>query len=291
MLPCSRRLTTTFAAIVAFAVITAAPAPAGTAVTLDPASGASPIEVRGDALPTGNSAGVSFVNLAAAAATSVDFTWVFLDANGSTVAEEHTSASGRFRQSRPASTQVRFAGFSSGQAVYIADPDTNIYVPIERISVVVDGATFADGAVWQGKARQAYAPPPEGFSDASAAAAGIRVLAIRSTRADDRYDRVDTRLSFASDNRKRIDAIQFAYTFYDQYGDVIFTGTSVVRGVYPRGAISTLNPMTRVTYKGVVMKRGSLWVGWGSDPAYVAKIGVGVNAVLYSDGTTWYVAS
>jgi hypothetical protein len=210
---------------------------------------------------------------------------VFTDANGGIVAEEHTAARGRFRPAQPAAARVNFRGYTSGSEVFMADPETNAYVPIQQISVVVDGATFTDGSVWQGKARQPFALPPEGFADATAQAAGIRVLRIQSKVDAEPYDRVDTRLSFANDNAKRIDAIQFAYTFYDQYGDVIFRNTTLVRGVYPRGAISTLNPMTSVTYKGVVMNRGSLWLGWGPNPAYVAHIGIGVDAVRYSDGS------
>ena len=293
-----RRLSAALSAFVTFIAFSTAAAPAGTDVTLDGVSAASPIEIRGDALPVGNGAGartvdagVSFENHAAASATSVDFTWVFLDANGATVGEEHTAMRGQFRPSQSASAQVQFPGYTTGSVVYVADSDTNTYVPLEHISVVVDDATFADGSVWEGKARQTFAPPPEGFSDASAAAVHIRVLRIATTRDETPYDRVDTRLSFASDNKKRIDAIQFAYTFYDQYGNVIFQGTSIARGVYPRGAISTLNPMTQVTYSGVVMNRGSVWLGWGPDPEFVAKIGVGVNAVLYSDGSTWLAPS
>lgn len=283
-----------FMLLAAYAVATG-PASAGTAVTLDASSGTSPIVVRGDAAPVSGgsapgsaAAGVAFENDADSAATSVDFTWVFVDGNGSIVAEERTTERGRFQPARSASARVRFAGYTTGSVAFVADPQTNAYVPVQRIGVVVDDATFADGSSWQGRARETFAPPPEGFADATVAAVKLRVLRIASTRAAGPYDRVDTRLSFANDSAKRIDAIEFAYTFYDLYGDALMENTAVVRGVYPRGAISTLNPMTRVEYPGVVLSRGSIWLGWGAEAEYVARIGIAVKAVRYSDGTTWF---
>jgi hypothetical protein len=39
------------------------------------------------------------------------------------------------------------------------------------------------------------------------------------------------------------------------------------------------------------MDGGSVWMGWGSRAEYVARIVVGVDAILYSDGTTWNAKS
>jgi len=67
---------------------------------------------------------------------------------------------------------------------------------------------------------------------------------------------------------------------------VIQHQTALVRGAYPHGAIATLNPATRITYRGVVMNGGSVWLGWG-DAQYVARITVGVDAIRFADGTIW----
>jgi len=293
-----RRAIAAVVACAALAAFTTLPVTAETDVSLDPASATSPILVRGDALPgDGNAtphtmdAGMSFENRAGAAATSVDFTWLFIDANGDAIGEEHTSTRGHFAPyvpvARNAAEQVRFPGYASGDSLYIDDADTNIFEPVEQILIAVDNATFADGSEWHGKTRQTSAPPTQVMYDPSAQAAHIRIVRIQSTKADSLYDRFDTLLTFTNDNTKRIDAIQFEYRFYDYDGDVIEQQTAVVRGVYPHGAISTLNPQTRVTNRGVVVNGSSVWLGWGSDAQYVAKIAAGVTAIRYTDGTTW----
>lgn len=284
------------AASVAF---TTGPAPAGTDVTSSAASGAAPIEILGDVTPATGAdtgprtidAGVSFENHAATPATSIDFTYLFLDANGAAVGEEHTSARGRFAPQVPierdAAAGAHFPGYSSGSVLYVGDQDTNIYEPIEHIVVSVDDATFADGSKWEGKTRDTSALPPQTTHDQSTDAAHIRILRIVSQRANSLYDRVNTALSFANDNEKGIDAIQFGYTFYDRDGNVIQHQTAIVRGAYPHGAISTLNPATRITFRGVVMNGGSVWLGWGDAAQYVARITASVDDIRFTDGTIW----
>ena len=282
-----RRVSALLVGLALSAAITTAPAPAGTDETSSAADGASPIEI----LSGTAAAGMAFENHAATAATSIDFTYLFVDANGAAIGEEHTSTRGRFAPqvaiegNRAAS--ARFPNYASGSVLYVGDQDTNAYEPIEHIIVSVDDATFADGSKWQGKTRESSALPPQTTHDPSTDAAHIRILRIASQRADSLYDRVDTSLSFANDNEKRIDAIQFAYTFYDRDGDVIQHQTALVRGAYPHGAISTLNPSTRITFRGVVMNGGSVWLGWGDAAQYVARITASVDAIRFADGTIW----
>ncbi len=280
-----------------------APAPAATDEIASAATGVAPIEILGnpsppnggDSAPRTMDAGVAFENHAATPATSIDFTYLFIDANGAAVGEEHTSTRGRFAPRVPIagdrSATAHFPGYASGSVLYVGDQDTNLYEPIEHILVSVDNATFADGSKWQGKTRESSALPPQTTHDPSTDAAHIRILRIVSRRADSLYDRVDTALSFANDNEKRIDAIQFAYTFYDRDGNVIQHQTALARGAYPRGAISTLNPSTRITYRGVVIDGGSVWLGWGDAAQYVARITAGVDAIRFADGTVWTAPS
>jgi hypothetical protein len=297
--PRFRRAFALLIGLAASAAFTSAPAPGGTDVTSSRASGTAPIEILGnpsppngaDSAPRTMDAGVAFENHATTPATSIDFTYLFIDANGAAVGEEHTSTRGRFAPQvaiegdRAAS--AHFPGYASGSVLYVGDQDTNIYEPIEHIVVSVDDATFADGSKWQGKTRDSSASPPQTTHDPSADAAHIRILRITSQRANSLYDRVDTALSFANDNEKRIDAIQFAYTFYDRDGNVIQHQTALARGAYPHGAISTLNPSTRITFRGVVMDGGSVWLGWGDSAQYVARITASVDAMRFADGTIW----
>jgi hypothetical protein len=301
--PRLRRAFALLVGLAASAAFTCAPAPAGTDVTSSGASGAAPIQILGnpsppngaDSAPRTMDAGVSFENHATSPATSIDFTYLFIDANGAAVGEEHTSTRGRFapqiaiESSRAAS--AHFPGYASGSVLYVGDQDTNIYEPIEHIIVSVDDATFADGSKWQGKTRDSSASPPQTTHDPSTDAGHIRILRIASRRANSVYDRVDTSLSFANDNEKRIDAIQFAYTFYDRDGNVIQHQTALARGAYPHGAISTLNPSTRITFRGVVVNGGSVWLGWGDSAQYVARITAGVDAIRFADGTIWTAPS
>jgi hypothetical protein len=293
-----RRAFALLVGLVASAAFTSAPAPAGTDVTSSPASGNAPIEIlgnpsppNGDSAPRTMDAGVAFENRAATPATSIDFTYLFVDANGAAVGEEHTSTRGRFAPQIPIerdrSASAHFPGYATGSVLYVGDQDTSIYEPIEHIIVSVDDATFADGSKWQGKTRESSALPPQTTHDPSTDAAHIRILSIASQRAVSLYDRVDTALSFANDNEKRIDAIQFVYTFYDRDGNVIQRQTALARGAYPHGAISTLNPSTRITFRGVVMNGGSVWLGWGDSAQYVARITAGVDAIRFADGTIW----
>lgn len=280
-------------------MITAGPLCAATDESGDPASATAPIEVLGDPLPS-NAAdrgprtvteAVAFKNNAAVAATSIDFTWLFLDANGAIIGEQRTEARGRFAPNASirgnAAAAAHVPGYASGAALFVGDEDTNIYEPVGHVAVMIDNAAFSDGSAWHSKTRQSNAPPTRMEHDASATAARIRITRIKPARANSLYDRVDTLISFANDSTKRIDAIEFEYAFYDTDGNVIFQQPAVVRGAYAHGAISTLNPATRVRMKGVVMSGGSVWMGWGDSAAYVAKIVVGVNRIRYSDGSTW----
>lgn len=289
--------------VAALAVITAASAPAATDLSGDPASATAPIEILGSLAPSSAAAGapgtivegVSFKNVAAAPATSIDFTWLFLDANGAAIGEEQTSTRGRFAPNVPVergtTADAHFTGYASGESLYIGDEDTNLYEPVDHIVVMIDNATFADGSAWHARTRQSNALPPEMTHDSSATAAHIRITRIRPARANSQYDRVDTLLSFANDSTKRIAAIEFTYAFYNLDGSVIFQQSAIVRGAYAHGAVSTLNPSTRIRSRGVVMDGGSVWMGWGSRAEYVARIVVGVDAILYSDGTTWNAKS
>jgi|GEM_PF-4638221 hypothetical protein len=289
--------------LTASAAFMTAPAPAGTDITSSPASGSAPIEVLGDVTPATGAdtapqtmdAGVAFENHAATPATSIDFTYLFVDANGAAIAEEHTSTRGRFAPQVPIerdpAASAHFPGYASGSVLYVGDQDTNLYEPIEHIVVSVDDATFADGSKWEGKTRDSSAQPPQVAHDPSTDAAHIRILRIVSQRANSLYDRVDTALSFANDNERRIDAIQFGYTFYDRDGNVIQHQTAIVRGAYSHGAISTLNPATRITFRGVVMNGGSVWLGWGDAAQYVARIIASVDDIRFADGTIWTSAS
>ncbi len=288
-MPCMgvRRLAALLVALAACAALTTAPAPAGTDETSGPASGASPIEI----LSSTADAGLTFENHAAAAATSIEFTYLLIDGNGAAIGEEHTSTRGRFAPQvaivHDRAASAHFPSYASGSVLYAGDQDTNLYEPIAHILVSVDDATFADGSKWQGKTRETSALPPQTTHDPSTDAAHIRILRIVSQRANSLYDRVDTALSFANDNEKRIDAIQFAYTFYDRDGNPIQHQTALVRGAYPHGAISTLNTSTRITFRGVVMNGGSVWLGWGDAAQYVARITAGVDAIRFADGTIW----
>jgi hypothetical protein len=286
--------------MVAFAALTAfttTSAPAATDLTGDLASATSPIEVIGSPVPSASansseptaiSEDVAFEDRASVAATAVDFTWFFVDANGAVIAEEQTSTRGRFTPNVPernAAAAAHLTGYTSGESLYIGDEGTNDYVPVDHVAVMVDNATFASSA-WHAGTRESNALPPQLLSDSSARSAHIRITRIRVDRASNRYDRVDTLLSFANDNQKRINAIQFTYSFYDLNGNLIFLQPAVVRAAYAHGAISTLNSSSRVRSKGVVMNRGSVWMGWGDRAEYVSKIVVGVGAIQYSDGTT-----
>jgi hypothetical protein len=297
-----RRLHACRAAFLTVAVATltllgAGSAPAATDVVETPGSATAPIEILGNPLPSAAAdttprvidEGIAFRNLAAAPATSIDFTWDFIDANGAVVGEERTSARGRFGHDVPVEQDaaVRFPGYASGESLYVADEDTNAFDPVDHLAVAIDNATFADGSAWHGKTRSSNALPPQLVHDPSTTAAHVRITRIQSSRANSLYDRVDTLLSFANDGPKRIDAIEFTYAFYDLDGDVLFQQPVVVRGAYGHGAVSTLNPSTRVRCKGVVTDGGSVWVGWGSRAQYVAKIVIGVDAIGYSDGTIW----
>jgi len=291
------------AIVAALAIITAASAPAATNMAGDPASATAPIEILGNLLPSSAAAGspgtidegVSFENRAAAPATSIDFTWLFVDANGAVIGEEQTSTRGRFAPNVPVerngTADAHFTGYASGESLYIGDEDTNLYEPVDHVVVMIDNATFSDGTTWHARTRQSNALPPRMTYDTSASAAHIRITRIRPARANSQYDRVDTLLSFANDSAKRIAAIEFTYAFYNLDGNVIFQQSAVVRGAYAHGAISTLNPSTRIRSRGVVMDRGSVWMGWGSRAEYVAKIVAGVDAIRYSDGTTWNAPS
>ncbi len=284
-----------------FALAGATPAPAATVIAGDAASARAPIEILGNSSPSSAASGapgtiaeaVWFENIAATPATSIDFTWLFVDANGAVIGEEQTSTRGRFQPyvpvERNATSDAHFSGYASGESLYIGDEDTNLYDPVDHVVVMIDNATFADGSTWHARSRQSNALPPQGESDPSVSAAHLRITRIASTRAASLYDRFDTRFSFANDSSKRIDAIEFTYTFYDIDGDIILQQPAVVRGAYPRGAVSTLNPATRIRVRGVVMDGGSVWMGWGSRPQYVAKIVIGVDAIRYSDGTIWNV--
>jgi hypothetical protein len=284
-------------AIAAFTVFTTTSAPAATDLAEDAGSATSPIEVLGTPVPSASSAApttisedVAFENRAAVSATAIDFTWFFVDANGAVIAEEQTSTHGRFKPNVPerdAAAAAHLTGYTSGESLYIGDAETNEYVPVDHVSVMIDNATFADGSTWHSGTRESNALPPQLLSDASARAAHIRITRIQTERASSRYDGVETRLSFANDNHKHINAIQFMYSFYDLNGNLIFLQPAVVRGAYAHGAISTLNPSSGVFVKGVVLNRGSVWLGWGDRAEYVAKIVVGVGAIQYSDGTTW----
>lgn len=285
--------------VAAFAMITAACAPAATDLTGDPASASAPIQILANPLPSSAAAdtpgmvdeAVWFKDIAATPATSVDFTWLFVDANGAVIGEEQTSTHGRFAPNVPversASADAHLTGFASGESLYIGDDETNLYDPVDHVIVMVDNASFADGSTWHAKVRQSNALPPRLSSDPSVTAAHLRITRIESARANSQYDRVETRLSFANDSAKRIDAIEFTYTFYDLDGNVLFQQPAIVRGAYAHGAVSTLNPSTAVFVRGVVMNGGSVWMGWGSRPQYVARIVVGVDAIRYSDGTIW----
>jgi hypothetical protein len=284
-------------AIAALTAFTATSAPAATDLAEDAASATSPIEVLGDPVPSANASApttinedVAFENRAAVTATSVDFTWDFIDANGAVIAEEQTSTRGRFRPHVPernTAAAAHLTGYTSGESLYIGDAETNAYVPVDHVAVMIDNATFADGSVWHAGTRESNALPPQLLSDSSARSAHIRITRIRSERASSRYNGVDTVLSFANDGNKRIDAIKFTYSFYDLNGNLIFLQPAVVRGAYAHGAVSTLNAASRVRMKGVVLRRGSVWLGWGDRADYVAKIVVGVGAIQYSDGTIW----
>ena len=294
----TRRAVAVTIAAIAIAAMTVASAPAATDIAADPASAAAPIEILSNQLPASATSAapgpldenVAFRDLAGTPATSVDFTWLFIDANGAVVGEQRTSTRGSFAPNvaeRSAGAAAHFSGYASGTSLYVADEDTNLYDPIDHVMVSVDNATFADGSSWHGTSRLADALPPAMTYDPSAAAAHIRITRIAPVRAKSLYDRVDTLLSFANDNAKRIDTIEFTYSFRDLDGNEIDRRPVVVRGAYAHGSISTLNPATRVRFKGVVMKRGSVWMGWGSKAQYVAKISVGVDAIRYADGTTW----
>jgi hypothetical protein len=234
---------------------------------------------------------VWFKDLAATPATSVDFTWLFVDANGAVIGEEQTSTRGRFAPNvvveRSASADAHLLGYATGDSLYIGDDETNLYDPVDHVIVMVDNATFADGSAWHASVRQTNAAPPRLLVDPSVSASHLRITRIASARANSQYDRVETRLSFANDSEKRIDAIEFTYTFYDVDGNVIFQQPTIVRGAYAHGAVSTLNPSTGVSVRGVMMNGGSIWMGWGSHPQYVARIVVGVDAIRYTDGTLW----
>ena len=294
-----RRALALTVALAGLAVITATAAPAATDVSGDPASATAPIEILGNPLPSAAagdtprtiSEEVSFKNNAAVAATSIDFTWLFLDANGAVIGEQKTATHGRFAPNasieRNAASAAHVPGYASGEALFVGDEDTNVYEPVGHVAVMIDNATFADGSAWHSKTRQSNAPATQMEHDPSATAAHIRITRIRPMRANSLYDRVDTLLSFANDSSKRIDAIEFTYTFYDVDGNVIFQQPAIVRGAYPHGAVSTLNAATRVRMKGVVMNGGSVWMGWGDSAEYVAKIVAGVNAIRYSDGSNW----
>jgi hypothetical protein len=286
------------AAVVVLAVITASSAPAATDIVGVPDPAAGPIEILGNPLPASGASdspgrideAVAFENTAAAPATSIDFTWLFVDANGAVVGEEQTSTRGRFAPNVPvessAAADAHLTGYSTGDSLYIDDEDTNLYDPVDHVIVVIDNATFADGSAWHGDARRSNALPPQLQYEPSVTAAHLRITRIRTARADRQYDSIDTLLSFANDSTKRIDAIEFTYTFYDPDGSMLLAQPVLVRGAYPHG-VSTLNPATRVRVRGVVMDGGSVWMGWGSHPQYVAKIVVGVDAIRYSDGTVW----
>jgi hypothetical protein len=283
----------------ALAAITTAPAKAGTDITGDPMSGSGPIEILASPLAAaaaGTSPGtvaepVRFEDLATSAATSVDFTWLFVDANGHVIGEAQSSARGRFAPNVPvegsAPAAAHVTGYASGAALFIADEQTHLYDPVAHVIVMVDNAAFADGSAWHADYLQSNALPPEFAYDASVAAAHLRITRIQTSRDPDQYDRIAARLSFANEGTKRIDAVEFTYTFYGLDGSVLFAQPALVRGAYAHGAVSTLNPSTRVSVKGVVMNGGSLWLGWGSHPQYVASIVVGVDAIRYSDGTIW----
>jgi hypothetical protein len=289
--------------VAALAIITAASAPAATDITGDSASATAPIEILGNSLPSSAASGapgaidegVSFKNLASSPATSIDFTWFFVDANGAVIGEEQTSTRGRFAPNVPVergtTADAHLTGYASGESLYIGDEDTNLYEPVEHVVVMIDNATFADGSAWHARTRQSNALPPQMSSDPSATAAHIRITRIHPARANSQYDRVDTLLSFANDSTKRIAAIEFTYDFYNLDGNMIFQQSAVVRGAYAHGAVSTLNPSTRIRSRGVVMDGGSVWMGWGSSAEYVAKIVVGVGAIRYSDGTMWSAKS
>jgi hypothetical protein len=289
--------------VVGLAVITSTSAPAATDIAGDAASATAPIEIIGNPLPSSFAAGgpgtideaAWFENTAATAATSIDFTWLFVDANGAVIGEEQTSTRGRFAPNVPVerseTSDAHFSGYALGESLFIADEDTNLYDPVDHVIVMIDNATFADGSAWHARTRQSNALPPQLTYDPSVAAAHLRITRIQSTRANSQYDRVDTRLSFTNDSAKRIDAVEFTYTFYNLDGDVIFQQPAVVRGAYAHGAVSTLNPSTLIRVRGVVMDGGSIWVGWGSRPQYVAKIVVGVDAIQYSNGTMWSAKS
>jgi hypothetical protein len=295
----ARRVIAVTVAVAALALISATSARAGTDITGDPASASAPIEILGSPLPASGAAGapgaiaeaVWFKDLAATSATSVDFTWLFVDANGAVIGEEQTSARGRFAPNVPVEHSVtadaHLTGYATGDALFIGDDQTNLYDPVDHVLVMVDNATFADGSAWHADARRSNASPPVLSADPSVNAAHLRITRVASARANSEYDRVETRLSFANDSEKRIDAVLFTYTFYDVDGNVLFQQPALVRGAYAHGAVSTLNPSTGVSIRGVVMNGGSVWMGWGSRPQYVARIVVGVDAIRYSDGTLW----
>jgi hypothetical protein len=299
LLPSACRLSAVAVAVVALALTNPGRAFAATDIAGSPASASAPIEILGSPLPSsaaGSAPGAVaeplwFEDLAATPATSIDFTWLFVDANGAVIGEEQTSTRGRFAPDVPversASAYAHLTGYASGESLFIGDDQTNLYDPVDHVVVMVDNATFADGSAWHADARRSNASPPQLSSDPSVSAAHIRITRVASARANSQYDRVETRLSFANDSEKRIDAIQFDYTFYDVDGNVLFQQPALVRGAYAHGAVSTLNPSTGVSVRGVVMNGGSLWMGWGSHPEYVARIVVGVDAIRYSDGTIW----
>lgn len=266
---------------------TASRAPAATDLTQASESGSGPIQILSPSPFTS----VRFEDLDAAAATSVDFTWLFVDANGAVIAEAETSAHGRFAPNVPAEGSApaaeRTSGYASGNSLYLGDEVSHIYVPIQHVIVAVDNATFSDGTAWHADTRQSNAAPPLLAADESVGDAHLRITRIQSERSADRYDAVDARFSFANEGKKHIDAVQFTYTFYGLDGSVLYTQPALVRGAYAHGAVSTLNPSTRVSVRGVVMNGGSVWLGWGSRAQYVASIVVGVDAIRYSDGTIW----
>jgi hypothetical protein len=296
---CTRRVIAFTVAVAALAVLTCTRAPAATDITGDPASASAPIEILGNPLASSTAPqtpgmvdeAVWFKDIAATPATSVDFTWLFVDGNGAVIGEEQTSTHGRFAPNVPversAPADAHVTGYASGESLYVGDEDTNLFDPVDHVVIMVDNATFADGSAWHADARRSNALPPRLSYDPSASAAHVRITRIASARANDQYDRVETRLSFANEGTKRIDAIQFTYTFYGLDGSVLYQQPALVRGANAHGAVSTLNPSTRVIVRGVVMNGGSVWLGWGSRPQYVANIVVGVDAIRYSDGTIW----